>query len=158
MAIPGLFRVDHFGFTVPDIQQATAFLVDIFDCEVVSEQGPFLSEDNWMADQLAVDPRSVIRKVRMLKCRDGARIELFEYEASQQVTTPPRNSDIGGNHVSFSVADISAAKTYLEQKGVTVLGSSVDSPAGGGRTIRWIYFQTPWGTSMELCQYLANVG
>ena len=31
-AVPGLRGVDHIGITVPDIEQATAFFVDVLGC------------------------------------------------------------------------------------------------------------------------------
>src|SRR4051812_15354236 len=39
--IPGLTRVDHFGFTVPDLEQARAFLVDVLGCEYMYTLGPY---------------------------------------------------------------------------------------------------------------------
>nr|WP_284290002.1 hypothetical protein [Angustibacter aerolatus] len=32
-ALPGLVGLDHVGLTVPDIEQATRFLVDVLGCE-----------------------------------------------------------------------------------------------------------------------------
>ena len=35
-ALPGLRGVDHIGITVPDMEQATAFFVDVLGCELCS--------------------------------------------------------------------------------------------------------------------------
>ena len=33
MGLPGLRRLDHVGFTVPDLDEATRFLVDVLGCD-----------------------------------------------------------------------------------------------------------------------------
>ena len=40
MGLPGLARVDHIGFTVPDLAEARAFLVDVLGCEYLYSLGP----------------------------------------------------------------------------------------------------------------------
>ena len=42
--LPGLTGVDHIGFTVPDLDQARAFLVDVLGCELMYTLGPFQRE------------------------------------------------------------------------------------------------------------------
>ncbi|WP_232847058.1 hypothetical protein [Shewanella nanhaiensis] len=75
--IPGLKGGDHIGFTVPDIEEATTFFVDVIGCSVLYDAGPFISDDDWMNKNLNVHPRSVIRKYRMLKCQNGPSFEIF---------------------------------------------------------------------------------
>jgi catechol 2,3-dioxygenase-like lactoylglutathione lyase family enzyme len=31
--LPGLHRLDHIGITVPDLEEATAFFLDVLGCE-----------------------------------------------------------------------------------------------------------------------------
>jgi catechol 2,3-dioxygenase-like lactoylglutathione lyase family enzyme len=78
--LPGLAGTDHVGFTVPDIEAATRFFVDMIGCTLVFEIGPFESDDDWMQTQLGVDPRAVIRTLRMFRCKTGPSFEIFEYE------------------------------------------------------------------------------
>ncbi|MGH3107316.1 MAG: VOC family protein, partial [Rubrobacter sp.] len=33
--LPGLRGVDHIGITVPDMEQATSFFVDVLGCELL---------------------------------------------------------------------------------------------------------------------------
>ena len=40
MGLPGLRRLDHVGFTVPDLDEATRFLVDVLGCEYLYPLGP----------------------------------------------------------------------------------------------------------------------
>ena len=39
-ALPGLRGVDHIGITVPDIEQATAFFVDVLGCNMGFKRRP----------------------------------------------------------------------------------------------------------------------
>src|SRR3712207_7681991 len=38
--LPGLRGVDHVGITMPDIERATAFFVDVLGCELLYEREP----------------------------------------------------------------------------------------------------------------------
>lgn len=120
--LPGLAGTDHAGFTVPDLDAATRFFVDVIGCSPVYEVGPFRSGDNWMHEHLGVDPRAIIRKLRMFRCKTGPSFEIFEYELDGAGVTPPRNSDVGGHHLAFYVEDIGAAVASLKSRGITVQG------------------------------------
>ncbi|GAL15835.1 hypothetical protein JCM19233_6857 [Vibrio astriarenae] len=78
MAIPGLKKPDHIGFTVPNLQEAVAFFRDHFEFELAYEFGPFASDDNWMADHLNVNPRAKIDKIAVMSAK-GINLEIFEY-------------------------------------------------------------------------------
>ena len=44
-----IFRgVEHVGFTVPDIEEATRFLVDVMGCEQFYDLGPVVFDDDWI--------------------------------------------------------------------------------------------------------------
>ncbi len=152
MSLPGLRRLDHIGFTVPDLEEATRFLVDVLGCEYLYSLGPFRSGDDWMAEHLNVHPRAEVRENRFFRCGDQAVFEVFDYAAPDQATRLPRNSDIGGHHVALYVDDLDAAVGYLRERGVQVLGEPTPSkgPAEGNR---WVYFLSPWGMQFELVCY-----
>ncbi len=151
--IPGLAGTDHIGFTVPDMEQATRFFVDVIGCTQLFEVGPFIADDDWMKRHLNVHPRAVIRKLRMFKCHNGPAFEIFEYQSPGQRTVLPKNSDHGGHHIAFYVTDMDKAVAYLRRHGVEVLGdpSHMSSGASGGLT--WVYFLAPWGMQLELVSY-----
>ncbi|MBY8977902.1 VOC family protein [Rhodobacteraceae bacterium NNCM2] len=151
--LPGLRGVEHIGFTVPDLEEATRFFVDVIGCEQFFDCGPFAYEDDWMERQLNVDPRTVMKKLRFFRCGFGPNFEIFEYDAKDQRAEPPRNSDVGGHHLAFYVDDFEAALAYLLANGVRVLGEPVvrDSGPNSGQT--WVYFLTPWGMQLELVSY-----
>jgi glyoxylase I family protein len=151
--LPGLTRLDHIGFTVPDLEQATRFLVDVLGCEYMYTLGPFRHDDtDWMREHLAVDPRAVMRELHFFRCGGQAVFEVFEYSAPDQRTELPRNSDIGGHHVALYVEDLDVAVDYLRANGVTVLGDPTAS-RGPSEGQRWVYFLAPWGMQFELVSY-----
>lgn len=153
MAIPGLSRLDHVGFTVPDLEAAHTWLVDVLGCEYMYSLGPFASPDSdWMREHMNVDPRTVMRQLRFYRCGGQAVFEVFQYEAPSQAADVPRNSDIGGHHVALYVDDLDAAVAYLREQGVTVLGEPTVS-RGASEGQRWVYFLSPWGLQFELVSY-----
>jgi catechol 2,3-dioxygenase-like lactoylglutathione lyase family enzyme len=153
VALPGMTGVDHIGFTVPDLDEARTFLVDVLGCEYLYSLGPFIHEDtDWMAEHLNVHPRTVMRRNNFFRCGGQAIFEVFSYEAPDQNPVLPRNSDIGGHHVALYVEDLDAAVAYLREQGVRVLGEPTASK-GAHEGQRWIYFLSPWGMQFELVSY-----
>ena len=157
--LPGLRGTDHIGFTVPDLDQAVAFFVEILGCEPFYELGPYVDPTgDWMTTHLGIHPRAVMKKLKFLRCRNGSNFEVFEYASPDQRVEQPKNSDVGGHHLAFYVDDIHAAVAYLKAKGIRVMGEPTVRAAGsgpnGGQT--WVYFQAPWGMQFELVSFPAG--
>ncbi|MCG7584313.1 VOC family protein [Photobacterium sp. OFAV2-7] len=153
MAIPGLKKTDHIGFTVPNIDEAVEFFIKHFDFELAYEFGPFASDDNWMAEHLNVNPRAAIKKIAVMNA-NSINLEIFEYADNiRRSNTAPNNADIGGHHLAFYVEDMDAAVGYLKAQGIEVLGTPnvmTDGPTEGET---WVYFMAPWGMQLELVSY-----
>jgi catechol 2,3-dioxygenase-like lactoylglutathione lyase family enzyme len=149
-ALPGLLGVEHIGLTVPDLERATQFFVDVLGAEALFEVGPFSSEDDWMEKHLGVHPRAVIRRLRMLRLANGPSIELFEYSSPDQDYARPKNSDAGGHHLAFYVTDMVAAVDHLKRHGVRILGDPSTLADGASAGLTWVYFLAPWGLQLEL--------
>ena len=150
--IPGLRGTEHIGFTVPDLDPAERFFVDIIGCELIYSLGPFIKDDDWMLEHLNVHPRTVMRELRFFRCKNGPNFEIFQYEAADGQAPQPKNSDIGGHHLAFYVDDFDKALTYLKEMKVTVLGEPTNSSSHSlGQ--RWVYFLTPWGMQCELVSF-----
>jgi catechol 2,3-dioxygenase-like lactoylglutathione lyase family enzyme len=152
MGLPGLRRMDHLGFTVPDLDEATKFLVDVLGCEYLYSLGPFQDDGDWMAEHLGVHPRATIPENRFFRCGGQAMFEVFQYTAPDQRDVVPRNSDVGGHHVALYVDDLDAAVEHLRAAGVRVLGAPTASK-GPHEGQRWVYFLAPWGMQFELVSY-----
>lgn len=151
--LPGLRGTDHIGFTVPNLDEAVKFFVEILGCEPFYELGPFQSDGDWMATHLNVHPRTVMRRLKFVRCGFGSNFEIFEYVAPDQNGEQPRNSDVGGHHLAFYVDDMDEAVAYLRSKGIRVLGEPTVRTSGpnGGQT--WVYFLSPWGMQFELVSF-----
>jgi len=150
--LPGLRGVDHIGLTVPDLEEATRWLVDVLGCEYLYTLGPYCDDEGtWMADHLDVHPRAVMERLHFLRC-GNVTLEVFQYAAPDQSRQGPRNSDVGGHHIALYVEDLDAAVEHLREHGVTVLGEPTASK-GPSEGQRWVYFLAPWGLQMELVSY-----
>ena len=152
MGLPGLRRLDHVGFTVPDLDEAHRFLVDVLGCEYLYSLGPFEDAGDWMAEHLNVHPRATVPENRFYRLGDQAVLEVFSYTSPDQWPVVPRNSDIGGHHVALYVDDLDAAVAHLGEHGVRVLGGPTAS-RGHHEGQRWVYFLAPWGMQFELVSY-----
>jgi glyoxylase I family protein len=150
--VPGITVVDHIGVTVPDLDEARAFFVDVLGCEYMYTLGPFAHDDDWMSQHLNVADSTVMRRLHFFRLGGQAIFEVFEYEAEEQQRTPPRNSDVGGHHVALYVTDLDAAVAHLHRLGLEVLGEPTAS-SGPSEGQRWIYFLSPWGMQFELVSY-----
>ncbi len=150
--IPTITRVDHIGITVPDLAEAHAFFTVVLGCEYMYRLGPFESSGHWMSEHLNVDDRARMRRLHFYRLGGQAIFEVFEYEAPGQVSSPPRNSDVGGHHVALYVDDLDAAVEALHDNGLRVLGEPTTS-RGASEGQRWIYFLSPWGMQFELVSY-----
>jgi catechol 2,3-dioxygenase-like lactoylglutathione lyase family enzyme len=152
MGMPGLRRLDHVGFTVPDLDEATRFLVDVLGCEYLYSLGPYTDDGDWMAEHLGVHARATIPENRFFRCGGQAIFEVFHYTAPDQRTDVPLNSDIGGHHIALYVDDLDAAVDHLKEQGVRVFGAPTAS-RGPHLGQRWVYFLAPWGLQFELVSY-----
>ena len=156
--IPGLRGTDHIGVTVPDLAQAVEFFVNVIGCEPFYELGPFAAPDDWMATHLNVHPRTVMKRLKFLRCRHGSNFELFEYSAPDQNTRQPKNSDVGGHHPAFYVDDMDAALDYLRGRGIRILGEPTVRTTGPSAGQSWVYFLAPWDMQFELVSYPGGKG
>lgn len=153
MPIPGLRGGDHLGITVPDLDEAERFLIDILGAVPVYTLGAKRSDDDdFMRTQIGVHPRTVIEEIRFYRLTTGLNLEVFQYTAADGQAGPPRNSDIGGHHLALYVDDLDEAVAFLRSHDVEVMGEPVESrQAAAGQ--RWIYFRSPWGMQFELVSY-----
>ena len=151
--LPGLAGTEHIGFTVPDLDEAERFFVDVIGCELIYSLGPFAQDDgDWMAEHLAVHPRTVMRELRFFRCGHGPNFEVFQYEPADGQAPVPRNSDLGGHHLAFYVEDLDAALDHLRAHGIRILGEPTYSK-GASEGQRWVYFLSPWGMQFELVSF-----
>ena len=159
LGLPGLRGVEHIGFTVPDIEAATRFFVDVIGCEYVYSLGPFEdAEGDWMVRHLNVPARSRVRELRFFRCGFGPNFEIFEYDGDDRNMVPPRNCDVGGHHLAFYVDDFDRALAYLRLHGLRILGEPTFRTTGPSAGQTWVYFLTPWDMQLELVSFPGGKG
>lgn len=149
--IPTVRNVDHIGITIPDLDEAINFFMEILGGELLFRMdGIEDATGDWMSVHLNVHPRASM-KVAMVRLGPTTNVELFEYDAPDQNKDIPRNSDHGASHLAFYVDDVRAAVEYLKaQPGVEILGEPEMEMYGPTKGHEWVYFLTPWAMQMEL--------
>ncbi len=151
----GLRGIDHIGFTVPDLEEAHRFLVDVLGAVHIYTLGGKRGDDDWMRTHLGVHPRTVIREIRFYRLGSGANLEVFDYEPADGQASQPRNSDLGGHHLALYVDDLDVAMATLRARGVVFMGEPTTS-AQAALGQRWVYFTSPWGMQFELVSFPAG--
>ncbi|WP_137128574.1 VOC family protein [Rhizobium sp. FY34] len=152
--LPGLVGQDHIGLTVPDLDQALDFFVNVLGCGHAYSFGPIRDPDgDFMTAALGVHPRAEIRRAALVRIGFGSNVELFEYAAPDQQRFQPKNSDIGAFHLALYVTDIDAAKAYLESHQIACRLGPIPIGEGPNAGQSILYFQAPWGLDMELISY-----
>ena len=150
MALPGLKGMHHVGVTVPAIEEAVAFFVDVIGCERVLDLPAVSGEGTWMREHLGVHPDAVLEAITFLRCGQGANIELFRWSSPDRRTEAPGNADIGSTHLAFEVDDVAAAVAVLRERGIEVLGEPKLVEEGPRAGVVWVYVRAPWGLQLEL--------
>ena len=153
MTLPGLRGVDHVGLTVPDIDQALEFFVDVIGCEPYYRLGPFRDDHtDSFRKQFGIHPRSVLNEIRLLRL-GNLNIELFVWDGPDLAEAPALNES-GGHELCLYVDDIDSAIAYLRDREVEVLGEKMElSGPEAGEGAWFVYFRAPWGFLFELISY-----
>ena len=157
MSLPGLRGMEHVGLTVPDLEAAVRFFEEVLGGRRIIEGLTLDASRPGTAAMLDVDPRARAR-LTFLRCGHGTNIELFRYEAPDQATRPPRNSDVGGHHLAFYVDDMTAAVADLRERGIEVMGEPELVTEGPSAGTTWVYFPGTLGPPARADQLPAGQG
>jgi catechol 2,3-dioxygenase-like lactoylglutathione lyase family enzyme len=151
--IPTATNVDHVCYTVPDLDAAVSFFVDVIGAELVVRDGPYVDEGGtWMYDHLRMHPRSSLNAA-LLRLGPTITLELYEVSAPDKRSDHPRPQDNGAPHLSFHVGDVDAAYEYLRGHGLTMHGEPSTHEDGPFVGCRWVHFEAPWGLVLEVVNW-----
>ncbi|MFE4513118.1 VOC family protein [Kitasatospora sp. NPDC056783] len=146
--LPTARAVDHYAFTVPDLNEAVAFFTDVCGGELCYREGPVEDPSgDWMTRKLGVHPRATAQ-VALVRLGPYSNLELFEYTAPGQVTSPPGPNEVGGHHLALRVADPAAAGERLLAAGAAPLGPAEGHGRHPREERRW--YLSPWGMTLAL--------
>ncbi|MEU3898136.1 VOC family protein [Streptomyces sp. NPDC045251] len=150
-AIPTLRNVDHYAYTVPDLDRAVDLFTRVLGAELLYRLGPVEDPDgDWMSRQLGVHPRASAH-IAMLRFGPVSNLELFQYDAPGQRVRMPDFTDVGGHHIGIHVGDLDLALGRLrEEEGIRVLGEPRTETQGPTAGNRWIHVLTDGGLRLEL--------
>ena len=148
--------IEHIGITVPDLDEATEFLVaalgavPLYDMHGASGDVVDEEADRKSQRQLGTRPGTRWLGSRMLRLGEGPSIELFVYADDEQ-RPPVGASDLGIQHFAVYVDDIDAARDRIVAAGGTAYeGPNILGGAEGGENNKWLYTEAPWGSIIEL--------
>lgn len=151
--------VDHIGMTVPNIDEASAFLSQALGAEALYDLvGPNAASDTQELDLdlqacLGIGANTRLEAMRMMRLGEGPCIELFQYADDGQ-RAAALASDLGLQHLAVYVDDIDAVQQAVLQAGGSTLSGPNPLPGvEGGDGNRWVYTRAPWGTIIELITY-----
>lgn len=155
-SIPTARNVDHYAYTVADLDAAVDFCTTVLGADVLYRLGPVEEPDSdWMARQLGVHPRASAH-IAMLRLGPDSNLELFEYTAPGQRRSAPEFTDVGGHHIGIHVSDLDealAAATRSPQ--VRAVGEPWTDESGPAAGNRRVHLLTDWGMRIELRQTAA---
>lgn len=148
--------IDHVGITVPDIDAATAFFVDVFDAVVLYDSLPAGAQPNAgreLERRMGVPGGTQERRIRMLRLGNGPGVELFEFTGPEQ-QAPARPCDFGLQHLALYVDDPAAMADRVRRAGGEQFGGVSPLPGPeSGEGNEFVYCRAPWGTTLELLCY-----
>jgi glyoxylase I family protein len=152
--LPGLRGGEHLGLTVPDLEAAERFLVDVLGAQVVFDGGREDGED--VMTRVLGANRGDSMRYKFFRLGQGLNLEVFEY-TTEDKGRHPGNHQAGGHHIALYVDEIGAAVGHLRAHGIPVDDPEYieNGPAAGSH---WVYFKAPWGLQMELVSYPSGKG
>jgi catechol 2,3-dioxygenase-like lactoylglutathione lyase family enzyme len=146
-----VYGIDHVALTVPNLDEAVGFFVEVLGGHIVQRMGPFPSRSGTSdaPDRFGRHPDTHVISLAMV--RVGASVfELMEFFSPDQRRDLPRWSDLGSYHVAVRVDDVDDAAEHVRAAGLEILGDVGPGPEAG---MQVLFARTPWGLIVELLSY-----
>lgn len=148
----GARGIDHFGMTVPDLDEAVRFLVEFAGATELFRHGPYGSGPD-TPRQFGRPADSSVVGIAMLRL-GLTNLELLQFSSPSAGTRPPRPDEAGGHHLAVYVDDLDGAVEAARSAGVDVLGHPMLLPGPeSGPGARFVFLRAPWGLILELVTY-----
>jgi len=145
--------INHIGLTVLDIEEATTFLKEAFDAKIAYDALTYNDqprEGEEVERMLGLSKGAKIVRQRMIVIGEGANIEMFEIESSNQ-KEPLKLEDLGFNHISLMVDHIEDVLENVKRAGAEPLsethGNSTYEDSEGSKSV---YVKAPFNALIEL--------
>jgi catechol 2,3-dioxygenase-like lactoylglutathione lyase family enzyme len=153
--VPTFRGFEHLSLTVPDLDEASCFLVGLLGGEPIYDLEPVIDcQSSAFGAYANVDVRATPTRVRLLRLQylNLELIECPEYPGQNRLW--PGMLDIGGWHLAIYVDDVDLALDHLAKADVRVLGGK--KPAylyEAGEGAYTVHCLSPFGFYFELVTY-----
>ncbi|MCL5256849.1 MAG: VOC family protein [Chloroflexi bacterium] len=143
--------VDHFGFTVSNMERSLEFYRDILGFQVIGEAA-ISADEEWAARIVGHygQPGAVYRIVYL--DAGGEKIELEEYTYPEGRPMDRRVWDVGHAHICFQVDDVHRIYDELTARGIASKSEVQEARLNGKLVSYSVYVLDPDGISIELSQ------
>jgi len=145
-----VYRIDHVGITVSDVDRALGFYRDVLGLRVIADATATEPE---VADLLGLD--SVKLRIADLDSGDGRIVELIQYVEPKGGPVAYESSDSGTTHIAFTVDNLAAVRERLTEAGATVVSRrpiTINEPGGAFDGAICYYVRDPDGAIVELVE------
>ncbi len=147
MPTGSILRVNHTGFTVPNLERASAFLRDVLGFSI----SPTTRQSGPAVERMIGVPGAEI-DIAFATCDDHT-IELICYVTPRSTREHDlRHCDTGFAHVAFEVDDVERVAAAVRAAGYRLFSEPQVVPAGPRKGGRNVYAQGPDGIVIELQQ------
>ena len=150
-SVPSATNVDHIGLTVPALDAAPRFVVDVLGAQraFTFEAGPGTSNPKSISQRFGVPPGAHL-KGAFFRFGPTLNLELLQYTATPQRQGAPVVSDQYAAHIALFVTDMAAASRYLEAHGCRLLPGPETAKDGPNKGQTNRYTRSDIGLIIEL--------
>lgn len=141
----------HAGVVVEDIYEAIEFYNGVLGLEIDEEPGEWVTD---FSETRAMGLGDVLHRIASLKCADGSKVELVEFENSRVLEGSELSDYNGKEHMSFLVDDIYAYVDKLAEYDLKPFAEPMawETPAAASGKAYWMMFRDPFGVVIEMMQ------
>lgn len=141
----------HAGVVVEDIYKAIDFYNGVLGMEISEAPGEWVKDFN---ETRAMGLGDVLHRIASLKCADGSKVELIEFENSRILEGSEMADYNGKEHMSFLVDDIYAYVDKLAEYGLKPFAAPMtwETADAEDGTAYWMMFKDPFGVVIEMMQ------
>lgn len=152
--ITSRLAIDHIGITVPDLDEAVSFFVEVLGFDLVLQGGPYDDFGYIWPGQRQSEKGDF--RLAIVSHGGTHNVELLEYATRERPNDrpAPEPADPGGMHLALHVEDIHEAAAQLgAHDGVREIAPPQREDGGALDGIHWAYFLTSFGLVVELIQW-----
>jgi lactoylglutathione lyase len=140
--------VEHFSFTVSNIEASIHFFRDLLGLNVTP-----VTEIKTIDIQKIVGMPDAHLRIAIAQISGAANIELIEYVRPEGKKVDSRSCNPGAAHIAFQVDDINRTYQDLSSKGVSFVNPPVWAPGNDGKGLWGVcYLKGPDDITVELVE------